>query len=199
MNEDPNQVQPVEPARRISKGAVLGALLLGAIIGGMTVELWLAKWGASRPRAQQELSGQAATDLAHLKQISPTQSHAMQDVASHWTNLWYAGQKKNWPLAMFFLREARQTVRWAVLIRPERALPGGGTMDMKAQFAAIDPTAFNDVQFAIENESLAEFETTYKDATTACHACHVAAGLPFIQPAVPTGPPSSILNYDPIP
>lgn len=183
----------------MNKGAVLGALLLGAIIGGMSVEFWLAKWGAARPRAQQELTGQAATDLAHLKQISPTQSHAMQDVASHWSNLWFAGQKKNWPLAMFFLREARQTVRWAVLIRPERPLPGGGTMDMKGQFAAIDPTSFNDVQLAIENESLTEFETTYKDATIACHSCHVAAGLPYLQPVVPTGPPSTILNYDPIP
>jgi hypothetical protein len=179
----------------VSKGAVLGALLLGAILGGMSVEFWLAKWGASRPQATQALAGQAGADVEFLKSIAPTQSHAMQDVASHWNNLWFAAQKKNWALAMYFFREARQTVRWAVLIRPTRQLPGGGTMDVKGQFAAIDPTAFNDVMLAIEEENTAQFETAYKDALAACHSCHAAAGLPFIRPVVPTTPPSS-LNFD---
>jgi hypothetical protein len=180
----------------MNKGAVLGALLLGAIIGGMTVEIWLAKWGASRPSAQ--LSGQAGTELQRLTQISPTQSHAMKDVESHWANLWFAAQKKNWPAANFFIREARQTMRWAVLIRPERVLPGGGTFDMKGQYAALDPTAFNEVAMAVEDEDLAQFETTYKEALIACHACHTAAGLPFLRPEVPVGPPPTILNFDPV-
>ena len=34
----------------------------------------------------------------------PDQSHAMKDVAYHFTNLWFAGQKQNWPLARVLLR-----------------------------------------------------------------------------------------------
>ncbi len=190
--------QPSEP-RRVSRGAVIAALLIGAIIGGMSVEYWLAKWGASRPSAQEQPTGAAAQDLDRLKQIAPTQSHTMQDVGYHWANLWFAAQKKNWPLANYYFHEARQAVRWTVMIRPTRQLPGGGTFDMKGMFAGIDPTAFNDVMLAINDEDSAQFEKTYKDALLSCHACHTAAGLPFLKPVVPASPSTSILTYEPVP
>ena len=120
----------------------------------------------------------------------------MRDVGFHWENLWFAGQKRNWPLANYYFHEARQAVRWTVLIRPVRQLPGGGTVDIKGQFAAIDPTAFNDVMLAIEDQDSAAFDKTYKDALAACQSCHAAAGLPFLRPVVPTTPPSTLLSFD---
>lgn len=182
--------------QRVGKPALFGALVLGAIIGGMAVEYWFVKYGQATSTTQQAPTGAAATDLQHLLQISPTQSHSMKDVGFHWENLWFAAQKKNWPLAMYFFREARQAVRWTVLIRPIRPLPGGGTIDVKGQFAAIDPSAFAAVQLAIEDESSAEFESAYKQALTACHSCHLAVGLPFLRPTVPTEPSSTILSFD---
>jgi hypothetical protein len=76
-------------------------------------------------------------------------------------------------------------------------LPGGGTVNIKGQFDAIDPTAFAFVQLALEDQDSAAFEDAYKQALTACQSCHAAAGLPFIRPAVPTTPPTTILNYEP--
>jgi len=188
-----------EPASRkgFGKPAILAALVLGAIIGGMAVEYWFVKYGTTAPAAQKALSGTAADGLDHLLQIAPTQSHTMKDVGEHWSHLWFAVQKKNWPLANYFFHEARQAVRWTVLVRPVRQLPGGGTVDIKGQFDAIDPTAFAFVQLALEDQDSAAFEDAYKQALTACASCHSAAGLPFIRPTIPSSPPTTILDYTP--
>ena len=46
-------------------------------------------------------------DVARLKANAPSQSHSMSDVGYHMTNLWFAAEKKNWPLAQFYFGEAR--------------------------------------------------------------------------------------------
>jgi hypothetical protein len=182
------------PRPGFGKPAIFVALVLGAIIGGMAVEYWFVTHGVATPAAQQAPA--AAGDIAHLQQVLPTQSHTMKDVGDFWTNLWFAAQKKNWPLATYFFTEARQAVRWTVLIRPVRQLPGGGTVDIKGQFDAIDPTAFAFVQLALEDQDSAAFADAYKQALTACQSCHAAAGLPFLRPTIPTGT-STILSFEP--
>jgi hypothetical protein len=176
---------------------VLAALVLGAIIGGMAVEYWFVKHGVPAPAAQQATAPAGlADDVAQLKKITPVQSHTMHDVGYHWANLWFAAEKKNWPLAMYFFKEARQAVRWTVLIRPVRQLPGGGTIDIRGIFNAVDPSAFAAVQIALEDEDSAAFTAAYKQALTACHSCHVSAGVPFVVPTIPTAPPTTILRFD---
>ena len=182
--------------RRISVPAVFGALIIGALIGGMAVEYWFVKYGSATPAAAQPVAGAAADDVAQLKKIVPTQSHTMQDVAYHWTNLWFAAQKGNWPLATYFFLEARQAMRWTMLIRPVRQLPGGGTVDVQKIFSVVDPTAFAAVQLAVEDNDAAAFEDSYKKALTACHSCHTQVGLPQLRPVVPTTPASTILSFE---
>jgi len=52
----------------------------------------------------------AAREVARRRRLVPSQSHAMQDVICHYTNLWFAGQKANWPLAQFYLNETRSHI-----------------------------------------------------------------------------------------
>src|SRR5258708_152103 len=54
--------------------------------------------------------------IAHLKEVVPSQSHSMTDVGFQFANLWFAGKQKNWPLADFFLNEARQHIEWTIRI-----------------------------------------------------------------------------------
>jgi hypothetical protein len=61
-----------------------------------------------------------AGDLEVVKGKVPDQSHAMTDVAMHFSNLWFAGEKENWPLADFFWSETRSHLAWAVRIIPKR-------------------------------------------------------------------------------
>jgi hypothetical protein len=187
------------PKPRISAPAVLACLVLGAIIGGMLVEYWLTRT-VSAPRAQTPpVSPGAADDLTHLKAIVPTQSHTMTDVGYHWANLWFAAGKKNWPLARYFFDEARQSMRWTVLIRPVRQRSDGGTVDVKGIFTAVDMSAFTTVQLAIEDQNSEEFVSAYKQALDACYSCHVASEKPYLHPTIPTVPPTTLINFDPQP
>lgn len=177
--------------------AALASLVVGAIIGGMAVEYWLTR-SLPRPGAQTSAAGDLGAEIAQLKSVQPTQSTAMIEVGYHWANLWFAAEKKNWPLARYLFDEARQGVRWTILIRPVRDLPGGGTVNIKGLFAAIDPSAFAAVQIAIEDEDHAQFVTTYKQALEACYSCHVAIGRSSLRPIVPTVPPSTLIDFNPV-
>lgn len=186
------------PERRVSKPAILAALVIGAIIGGMAVEYWMTR-SVPTPNAQTAAapSADVAADIAYLKSVLPTQSHIMTDVGYHWANLWFAAEKKNWPLARFFFDEARSHMRWMIVLRPVRQLPGGGTVDVKGLFTAFDLSAMASVQLAIEDQNHAEFVTAYKQALDGCHSCHTASAKPYLRPIVPTVPPSTMINFDP--
>jgi hypothetical protein len=121
----------------------------------------------------------------------------MTSVGYHWANLWFAAEKKNWPLARFFFDESRSHMRWTILIRPVRQLPGGGTVDVKGLFTAFDMSAMATVQLAIEDQNHAEFVTAYKQALDGCHSCHTASAMPYLRPVVPAVPPSTVISFDP--
>ena len=76
-------------------------------------------------------------DLERLKTLVPSQSHSMADVGFHWTNLWFAGEQKNWPLAQFYFDEARQHIQWTIRIRPIRKDPEGRDVDLPAIFCDV--------------------------------------------------------------
>jgi hypothetical protein len=197
-SQDPDLAAP----RRIGPFAVLGAVLFGAVIGGVLVEYWLVRRGVATPSAQTApggAGGDLAADVAHLKSVLPTQSHTMKDVGDHWVNLWYAVQHKNWPLARFFFDQGRQQIRWTLAIRPERVLPGGGTVNVRGLFTPMDMSSFAALQLTIEDEDTEAFVAAYKETLNGCHSCHTAVRMPFLRPTVPTVPPSSSLSFDPAP
>ena len=177
--------------------AVFVALVLGAIIGGMAVEYWMTR-NVPTPAAQSAPAGAANADVTFLKSVVPTQSHSMIDVGYHWTNLWFAVDKKNWTLARYLIGEARQSMRWTIVLRPVRQLPDGKTVDVKGIFTAVDMSAFAAVQIAVEDEDHEAFVNSYKNALEACYSCHVSAGLPYPRPIVPTAPASTLIGFEPI-
>ena len=201
---DANEL-PQDPARAprqgVGKFAVFGALVVGAIIGGVIVEYWPVTRGIDAPRAQTTpASGDLAADVAHLKSVLPTQGHTMKDVGDQWVNLWFAVQKKNWPLARYSFTEGRQQIRWTLAIRPERVLPppSGATVDLRSLFRPMDMSTFAALQLAVEDEDTEAFVAAYKQSLTACHSCHTAVQMPYLRPTIPTVPPASVLSFDPV-
>lgn len=196
MIENEQVPEAAQAPRPISRAAILGALLIGAVVGGMAVEYWVVTRGVATPAAQTAAPADAA-DLAYLKSIVPTQSHTMKDVEDHWTNLWFAAEKRNWVLARFFFDQARQSIRWTTTIRPTRQLATGGSVDVKGMFTALDMSAFATVQIAIEDQDVAAFEAAYRQTLDGCVSCHTAVGMPFLRPTVPTSQASTILDFSP--
>lgn len=177
--------------------AVIAVLAIGAVVGGMVVEYRLTR-AAPSPAAQTAATPSAdSSDTAYLKSVLPTQSHTMADVAFNWSNLWFAAGKKNWPLARYFFDEARQSMRWTIVIRPVRQLPDGGTVDVKGIFTAFDMSALAAVQLAIEDEDHGQFVTAYKSALDGCYSCHVASAKPYLRTVVPTAPASTLIDFEP--
>src|ERR1043166_836334 len=88
-------------------------------------------------------------EVNRLKGLVPDQSHAMKDVAYHFANLWFAADKKNWPLAEFYWSETRSHLRWAVRIIPIRKDPKGNEIRLQEILDPIEKSSLEDVHQAI--------------------------------------------------
>ncbi len=144
-----------------------------------------------------------ATEIARLKaEIEelrgrlPSQSHAMMDVGYHFTNLWFAGQHGNWPLAQFYLEETRSHLRWAVRIVPVRRTKAG-EVDLRGLLEAVDHAGLEEVGKAIAGRSLDAFGAAYRRTLEGCYTCHKASDKPYLRPRIPEAPEAKIINFDP--
>ncbi len=129
-----------------------------------------------------------------LRSLVPSQSHAMMDVAYHFTNLWFAGQHQNWPLAQFYFNEARSHIAWAVRLVPVRKT-SGGELHLQEMFDAFDKTLLTDLKKQIVDRNAKQFKVTYRAALEGCNACHTAAEKPFLHVTVPDTPEVHIIDF----
>jgi cytochrome c553 len=173
--------------------------VLGAIVGAGVVEYRhradvVAAPAATTPAGDLD---SLRSDVARLKANAPSQSHTMSDVGYHWTNLWFAGEKKNWPLAKFYFDETRQHILWTIRLRPVRKGPDGNDVNLVPIFEGIDSSAFKAVADAIQQQDAQAFATAYRTTLEACYGCHKASGKPYLRPMIPTVPSQVIVNFDP--
>lgn len=147
--------------------------------------------------ASDDKSSTLAADVAHLKDITPSQSHTMIDVGYHMSNLWFAAQQKNWDLAAFEVDETRNRIRWTIRVNPTRKKPDGELVDIKGIFDGVDSTILPPLKDAVARKDMPAFVAAYRTMLEACYSCHKASGKPYLRPMIPTAPPQSIITYDP--
>lgn len=173
----------------------LRLLAVGLILGGLLGSVWSRPAHAQRENAPDPSALQ--TDVTRLKDIVPPASHPMVDVGYHTVNLWFAAQKKNWPLATYYLGETRNRMRWEVRLNPAPKGPSGEPVDMKATQDGIENGTMNAVKQAIDKKDAAGFTVAYKHLLEDCYSCHKALGRPYLRLMVPVSPGQSIINNDP--
>ncbi len=178
-------------------------LALSLLLGASGVALRLPSVAqpppAFSPSKTSDPTNQIAALRAEIDQLKgkvPDQSHAMSDVGYHFANLWFAGEKKNWPLAKFYLDETRSHLKWAVRIIPVRKTRAGD-LELKGILDAIDKTFLSEIDNSIENKNVEKFTGAYRQTIEGCYACHKAAEKPYLRPQIPQAPPQSIINFDP--
>jgi hypothetical protein len=187
---------------RVVVPAAIGALIGGGVVAyshrndvtsasGATASGGAAEDGTVKGEIEM-----LRTEIARLKTNAPSQSHTMADVGYHWTNLWFAADKKNWPLAMFYFEEARQHILWTIRLRPVRKDPDGNDVNLAPIFESIDSSAFKTVADAIQAQNAPAFAAAYRVALEACYSCHKASGKPYLHPMSPAVPTQSIINFD---
>lgn len=138
-------------------------------------------------------------EVERLKGLVPDQSHAMKDVGYHFANLWFAGQKKNWPLADFYAAETRSHLRWAVRIIPVRKDPQGNEIRLLDILDPIERTALKQLQDTIKAGDGAKFPAAYKQMMDSCYSCHLLSGKPYLRLQIPQQPEAPLIQFDPTP
>ena len=175
-------------------GGVLDRAWQNGILSTASAQEARAGAPAAPPKPMTPAEMQA--EIERLKTLVPSYSHPMQDVAINWASLWFAAQKKNWPLARYFYNEARSHIAWTVRINPNDKV-NGEIVDLKSIYDAIDSSSLMMVRDAIEKQNSAQFVAAYKTMLESCYSCHKSVGRPYLKPMIPTMQAQSILNMDP--
>jgi len=185
-------------AALILAAALLGAVLDRAWVNGIipTASAQEGRAGAAAAAPKPMTPAEMQAEIERLKTLVPSYSHPMQDVAINWASLWFAAQRKNWPLARYFYNEARSHIAWTVRINPNDKV-NGEIVDLKSIYDAIDTSSLMMVREAIEKQNSAQFVAAYKTMLESCYSCHKAAGKPMIRPQIPTASALTIVNLDP--
>ena len=135
--------------------------------------------------------------IKKLEGLVPDQAAIMSKVAYHFTNLWAAAEQENWPLADFYLGEARSNVKWAVRSKPIRKGPDGKDVDLGGIADALDKGQFTDLKNAIDAKQKQKFMEVFDLTLSMCYSCHKASGKPYLRPQRPTASEVRIINLDP--
>ena len=183
----------------MSKNIVIGVLLLvtGVLIG-MNLPSLSAKQRDTRRAPPLQTPEQLPQEVATLRQLVPTNSTIMMDVQWHWTNLWWASKKRNWPLAQYYYNESRGHIQQLVRKNPTIRNQADGTdVDLQGIFDGIDTSSLAMVKDAIEKKDPLAFDKNYRIMLESCYACHKSVGRPYIRPQIPTMQVQAMVNMDP--
>lgn len=140
---------------------------------------------------------QLTTQVKVLQGLVPDQAAVMTHLAYHYSNLWFAADKENWPLAEFYLNETRANLKWAVRAKPVRKTKAGQVVDLAAIAQALDNSQFTEMKKLIDAKDKPAFAKLYRDTLNVCYACHKASEKPYLRPQLPEAPESRMINFDP--
>jgi hypothetical protein len=183
------------------------AIAIALVVGGTAPVMQAQGQNAPAPAGQAAGRGRntvptdlpgLSTEVAKVETLLANQSHVMADVSFQFSNLWFAGREKNWPLAQFFLNETRNRVRWMIRINPIVQDPDKHDVDLQGIYDAIDKDVWSLIKTAIDKKDVAQFESAYKlGLDKGCYSCHKSVGRPYLRPQVPTQMPQTIITFDP--
>jgi hypothetical protein len=172
-------------------------MLIGAVLGAGLAETWNREAVFAQQKETAPAAANPQEQLAHLVDITPPASHPMVEAAMFAANLWFAGEKKNWPLANYYLGEARNRIRWEVKLNPGPKGADGKPVDMQSIFDGMDNGSIAALKKDITGKDSKQFAADYKYLLQDCYSCHKAAGRQYLRPMIPTSGAQPIINLDP--
>ncbi len=168
-----------------------------ALVGVLALGTGVAACGFHAPAPEPDGLAALKAEVGRLKGMVPDQSHAMADVGYHYTNLWFAGEQGNWPLAQFYSDEVRSHLRWAVRIIPKRKDAEGREIDLGGILGGLETSTLKDLAEAIRAKDKEKFGAAYKAQLEGCMACHKATNKPYLRLHVPERPDAGIVEFRP--
>ena len=147
----------------MSKNVIIGVLLLViGILIGVNLPALSAQQREGRSGPPLPTQEQLPQEVATLKQLIPTNSTIMMDVQWHWTNLWWAGKRRNWPLAQYYFNESRGHIQQLVRKNPTiRNQVDNTDVELQGIFDGIDTSSL-----AMVKDSIAKKDVSGSRRTT---------------------------------
>jgi hypothetical protein len=180
-------------------------LVFVCIVGSSVIASALKRSAVAAPAAESQAGAddprqqilQLQQQVKHLESLVPDQAAVMTKVGYHFTNLYIAVQKENWPLADFYLGETVNNIKWAVRAKPIRKDPAGREIDLGAIAQALENTQFKDLKDALAAKDVQRCVALYDQTLAGCYACHLASGKPYLHPQKPAEPEVKIIRFEP--
>jgi len=159
--------------------------LVGAVLVCLAVVVDGRQGETAPSKAKPPTTEALMAEIEGLKKLLPDQAHAMADVGYHFSNLWFAGDAENWPLAEFYLNETRSHLQWAVRIKPIRQDKAKQDVDLTKILEAVENTPLKQLGESITANDKEQFVAAYRFTVESCYACHKASEKPYLRPQIP--------------
>ncbi len=134
-------------------------------------------------------------DGAHAaKSYVPGLEQFMNVIQNEHAKLWYAGEARNWPLAVYQLSEIKE-----VMSDVQDLVPTFKNLPLADMLDAVITGEITGLEKAIDGRDAAAFHAGFDKLTAACNACHQATGNGFIVIRRPSGPAFPNQDFAPRP
>lgn len=163
-------------------------ILLGfAFFGGMVFR-------RNTYRAEIEAFRKTNARLEKLESLEPDVGDSMRELQFEMGKLWFAEKFHNEALALFELKEMRESVETVDIIQPMvNGVNVSGVLDamVNSQIAGMES--------ALKHHDETEFKKQYGLTMETCNMCHRTTGYGFNQITIPSAPPVFNQQWRPVP
>jgi hypothetical protein len=133
--------------------------------------------------ASDWLKGSSEQKLKTLADIQPGLGTVMMEYSYRFSNIYYAAEAGNWPLAEYQLKEMREIQEVGETTRPEKA----------DALKAFERSFLDPLGRTIDARDSSRFEASFNASIQGCDICHAAQKLPFIKYQLPSNPPAHLI------
>jgi hypothetical protein len=148
--------------------------LTAAVLGLAGAALLTAPVAYSAPPDWNQ--GTLPEQVRTLSDIQPGLGTVMIEYGDRFTNMYYAAKARNWGLAAYMLKEAKEIQEVGEMTRPANA----------GALIWFEQNLLTPIDDAIVAQDFRQFKTAFKQAKDGCNSCHASKGYDFIQYRLPS-------------
>jgi hypothetical protein len=135
------------------------------------------------PPAAAKAGDKPVEEKAPVTNYVPGLEQFMGVILTEHAKLWYAGEKKNWPLADYQLGEIKE-----IMSDVQDVVPTFKNLPLADMLDAVITGEIATMEKAIAAKDAKAFASGYDKLTQACNNCHQATGNGFVVIQRPAGP-----------
>jgi hypothetical protein len=165
------------------------------VLAGLAVILVAGCSQQQNTNSNAALEAKVAALKEEANEIEPGLGDIMGVIEQHHTKLYYAGTKKNWPLAAYELDEIRESLEEAMELYPHKFK--NVSVPPPQIIPAMTKSTIAGVQQAIRQKNEKAFVQAYQALSNSCSSCHAAENHPFIKIQTPAPGMFSDQNFAP--